>query len=75
MLYSQDRVASITPSVDKLRAYKRVAVDAGETSTITLSVSTTELGFIGSSLKYIVEPGWFGLRVKEQITEFELINK
>jgi beta-glucosidase len=75
MLYSQDRVASITPSVDKLRAYKRVAVDAGATSTITLNVSSTELGFVGPSMEYIVEPGRFGLRVKEQITEFELINK
>jgi len=72
MLFAQDRVASITPAVDKLKAYKRVFVDAGATKTVQLSVSTDELGFIGQDLTYEVEPGMFGLRVKDQTTEFEL---
>ena len=72
MLFSQDRVASITPSEDKLKAYKRVFVDAGATKTVELSVSTTDLGFIGLDQTYVVEPGVFGLRVKDQTTEFEL---
>ena len=72
MLFAQDRVASITPSVDKLKAYKRVFVDAGATKTVRLSVSTEELGFIGADHSYVVEPGTFGLRVKDQISEFEL---
>ena len=72
MLFAQDRVASITPSMDKLKAYKRVFVDAGATKTVQLSVSTSELGFIGADHNYVVEPGMFGLRVKDHITEFEL---
>ncbi|MGB0149352.1 MAG: beta-glucosidase family protein [Flavobacteriales bacterium] len=72
MLFAQDRVASITPSVDKLKAYKRVFVDAGATKTVELSVPTTDLGFIGLDHTYVVEPGVFGLRVKDQTTEFEL---
>ena len=72
MLFAQDRVASITPSVDKLKAYKRVFVDAGATKTVELSVSTADLGFIGLDHTYVVEPGVFGLRVKDQTTEFEL---
>ena len=72
MLLAQDRVASITPSVDKLKAYKRVFVDAGATKTVELRVSTTNLGFIGLDQTYVVEPGVFGLRVKDQTTEFEL---
>jgi beta-glucosidase len=72
MLFAQDRIASITPAVDKLKAYKRVFVDAGATKTVQLSVSTDELGFIGQGLTYEVEPGMFGLRVKDQTTEFEL---
>jgi hypothetical protein len=39
---------------------------------VQLSVSTDELGFIGQDLTYVVEPGVFGLRVKDQTTEFEL---
>ena len=72
MLFAQDRVASITPSVDKLKAYKRVFVDAGATNTVELSVPTADLGFIGLDHSYVVEPGTFGLRVKDQTTEFEL---
>ena len=72
MAFVQDRVASITPSVDKLKAYKRVLVDAGATVTVPLRVPTTELGFIGVDLDYVVEPGVFGLRVKDQKINFEL---
>jgi beta-xylosidase len=72
MLFAQDRVASITPSVDKLMAYKRVFVDAGATHTLQLSVSTSHLGFIGHDMMYVVEAGVFGLRVGNQTTEFEL---
>ena len=72
MIFVQDRVASITPSVDKLKAYKRVLVDAGATVTVPLRVPTVELGFIGLDLDYVVEPGVFGLRVKDQRIQFEL---
>ena len=72
MLFAQDRVASVTPSLDKLKAYKRVLVDANATKTVTLSVSTADLGFIGLDNQYVVEPGVFRLRVKNQTTEFEL---
>lgn len=72
MLFAQDRVASITPCVDKLMAYKRAFVDAGATKKLVLSVSTSELGFVGHDMAYEVEPGAFGLRVGNQTTEFEL---
>ena len=73
ILYSQDRVASITPSVDELAAYKQVVVPAGATATVTLEVPTAELGFIGIDNTYNVEPGTFGLRVKNLNAEFELL--
>ena len=72
MVFAQDRVASITPSVDKLKAYKRVLVDAGATMKVRLSVSTAELGFIGHGLRYVIEPGVFGLRVQDQVVDIEL---
>ena len=73
IVYSQDRVASITPSVDELAAYKQVVVQAGATSKVTLDVHTKDLGFIGQDNTYIVEPGAFGIRVKDQSVEFELM--
>ena len=52
ILYSQDRVASITPSVDELAAYKQVIVPGGATTTVTLDVPTLSLGFIGRENTY-----------------------
>ena len=37
-----------------------------------MSVSTNDLGFVGQDLQYVVEPGVFGLRVKDQRIQFEL---
>ena len=74
MLFSQDIVASITPSVDKLKAYKRVSLEPGEIKNVTLSFSTNDLGFINKELKYVVEPGLFNLRVKNQKVSFNLLD-
>jgi len=62
-LFSQDHVASITPSVDRLRAWSRVAVEAGETRTVRLDVPIHDLGFIGRDNHYVLEPGSFGIRI------------
>ena len=47
-------------------------MDAGATKNVQLRVPTTDLGFIGLGLETVVEPGMFGLRVKDQKIEFEL---
>ena len=75
ILYAQDHVASITPSVDELKAFKQVVVPAGATIEVYMNVSTEDLGFIGQENTYIVEPGTFGLRVKDQTVDFELIQQ
>lgn len=72
ILYSQDRVASITPSVDELKAFKQVIVPAGASAEVQIQVLSEDLGFIGKDNIYIVEPGVFGLRVKDQDIAFEL---
>ncbi|MBI49671.1 MAG: beta-glucosidase, partial [Crocinitomicaceae bacterium] len=74
MLYSQDLVASITPSVDKLKAYKRLSLEPGEIKRVILSFSSNDLGFIDQNLNYIVEPGLFNLRVKDQIASMSIVH-
>jgi len=66
-------VASITPAVDELKAFKQVVVPAGSTVEVELAVSTEDLGFIGIENKYIVEPGKFSFRVQNQTDEFLLV--
>lgn len=68
LLFSQDRVASITPSVDRLRAFKRVEVPANQRVEVVFQLPIQELGFIGHDLQYVVEPGEFGLRIDTTTT-------
>jgi beta-glucosidase len=72
ILFSQDHVASITPAVDELKAYKQEVVPAGATKKVRLRVDSKALGFIGRDMKYTVEPGQFGFRVKDRTAAFTL---
>jgi beta-glucosidase len=74
-VFSQDRVASITPSVDRLRHFQRVFVGAGETVQATARIAVDELGFINRNNEYMVEPGAFGIRIGNQVVEIEVENK
>lgn len=72
LLYSQDRVASITPSVDRLEDFTRSFVGAGETVQVEFKLPVSELSFINAELERIVEPGMFGIRVKNQMAEISI---
>jgi beta-glucosidase len=61
--FSQDSVASITPAVDQLRAWRRVEVQPGAQGEIEMAIPVQSLGFINRDNEYVVEPGVFGLRV------------
>jgi len=74
-VFSQDKVASITPSVDRLRHFQRVILDAGEETVASARISVAELGFINRENKYVVEPGTFGIRVGNEIVDIEVFQK
>lgn len=58
-LYIQDPVASISRPVKELKNFKKVLLQPGEKKEITLEVTTKELMFYNSNLKYDWEPGDF----------------
>jgi len=66
-LFSQDSVATITPSVDRLRAFQRIDLDPMETKEVRFELAVQELAFVNRDLDYVVEPGSFGIRVKDQV--------
>jgi beta-glucosidase len=74
-VFSQDKVASITPSVDRLRHFQRVILDAGEETVASARISVAELGFINRENKYVVEPGTFGIRVGNEIVDIDVFQK
>ncbi|MFN7118418.1 MAG: glycoside hydrolase family 3 N-terminal domain-containing protein [Saprospiraceae bacterium] len=58
-LYISDKVASITPPVKRLRGFEKVNLKAGESKTVTFSISTKDLAFVGLDNQWVTEPGEF----------------
>ncbi len=56
-LYIHDRVASVTRPVKELKAFKRLALQPGETRTVTFSLHTSQLAFYDLAMNLVVEPG------------------
>ncbi len=62
-LYADDLVASVTRPARELKAYRRVALEAGEKRTVTLEVPCRSLSVVDGNLERVVEPGEFDLLV------------
>jgi beta-glucosidase len=74
-VYISDLVASITPSVERLRQYKRVNIGPNETLDVAMRIPLKDLGFIGIDNDYIIEPGSFKLRVNKLSKTFDLLKE
>jgi beta-glucosidase len=66
LLYSSDLVASSTPDIKRLRAFTKVALQPGETKTVTLEVAANDLAFVGYDGKWRLEEGEFVFRCGDQ---------
>ncbi|MBN6149376.1 glycoside hydrolase family 3 C-terminal domain-containing protein [Xanthomonas sp. AmX2] len=62
-LYLRDRAASVTRPVRELKDFRKVAVPAGGSATVTFSLRREDLLFVGQALTPTVEPGVFDLWV------------
>lgn len=69
LLFSSDLVASLTPDIRRLRAFEKVALQPGETKTVTLKVPASDLAFVGYDGKWILEAGDFRIQVGNQTVD------
>ncbi len=60
-LYIQDPVASISRPVKELKNFKKVMLQPGEKKEISFDITTNDLKFYNSNLKYDWEPGDFNI--------------
>ena len=60
-LYTRDHYASIVPSVRKLRKFKKVFLEAGETKSVTFNLDKHDLAFVGEDMLWITEEGKFSI--------------
>jgi beta-glucosidase len=62
-LYVRDCVSSVTRPVKELKAFRKVALEAGETKTVELAVTRDALAFHDLNMDEVVEPGDFTIMV------------
>ena len=58
-LYVHDRVASITRPVRELKAYRKIALAPGQSQVVRFRLRTSDLWFVGTSNRPVIEPGKF----------------
>jgi beta-glucosidase len=58
-LYIQDPVATVSRPVKELKNFKKVLLKPGENKEVTMEITTKDLMFYNSDLKYDWEPGDF----------------
>ncbi len=62
-LYIRDLVGSITRPVKELKGFQKVFLKAGETKTVSFTITPEDLKFYNYELKYDWEPGEFEIMV------------
>jgi beta-glucosidase len=62
-LYIRDIVASLTRPVKELKGFQRVTLKPGEKRTLEFLLGPEHLGFYNRDMKFVVEPGQFGVMV------------
>ena len=67
MLFSRDMVASLTPENRRLRAFKKVELQPGETKNVTLPVKAGDLAFVDSDGKWTLEKGDFRMQAGTEV--------
>ena len=63
LLYSSDLVASIVPDNRRLRDFTKIALEPGETKTVTFQLPAKNLAFVGADGRWTLEEGDFLLCV------------
>lgn len=74
-LYMMDKVASITPSVKRLRGYEKIELAVGASQTVKFKIEAEDLAFIGRKNEWITEAGEFEINIGGQTTTVTLTEK
>ena len=78
-LYIRDIVSSVTRPVKELKDFKKITLKAGESQTVTFTITPDKLSFYNREMKKIVEAGEFEVMVgtasdNVQSVNFEVID-
>lgn len=69
-LYTHDIYASITPNVKRLRAFKKISLEPGQTQVVSFTIDKNDLAFVNAKLKTVTEPGDFEIMIGDKKAKF-----
>lgn len=71
LLFTAQQVATlVSPDVKRLRAFDKIALNPGETKTVTFKLSADDLGVITPALQKVTEPGTYSIQIADQKINF-----
>ena len=73
-LYIRDVVSSVTRPVLELKDFKRLTLAAGESKTVTFSITPDKLWFYDLNMQRVVEPGAFEIMVGTSSVKLQKIK-
>ena len=62
-LYSKDLIASITPSVKRLRKFNKISLEPGASKEVVFELSPSDIAFVNKDLKWVTENGQFEIMI------------
>ena len=71
-VFCSDLVASVTPSVKRLRGFEKIKLKPNESKRVKLDIPVKELAFVGIENEWILESGDFTLSVGDLKTNFSV---
>lgn len=69
LLYSSDKVASISPDVMRLRGFDKISLKPGEEKEVKFSVPASDLAFVNYDGKWTLEKGDFEFIVADRVVK------
>ena len=70
-LYLNERYASVTPPLKRLKRFAKISLKPGESRRVAFELTPDDLSFIGADNKRVVEPGTFDVRIGGLKQSFE----
>jgi len=70
-LYLNERFASVTPPLKRLKRFAKVLLQPGESRQLSFELTSDDLSFIGADNKRVVEPGVFDVKIGGLQQSFE----
>jgi beta-glucosidase len=72
-LYVSDLYRSLTPPNRELKGFRKVELKPGESRTVSFTLKSADLAFVGLNNRWITEPGKFRVSIGKLSEEFTLV--